>query len=192
MEQFFGEMPRVVRLICVVLFAAGGARGVDVDVDVDGEPQILAGGLGGNPEEVKAQLLEQLKAKGYDTDGVEIGDLGAEGAQPKVGLAELYATQLRDRRVLGATVGVWLATLGAGAFCAAVAYVVNRGVAREKGDKRRFSAKSLASALAYAAASWCLATPIVYGAAGCSHEKGAILANVGVGWECAAGAVPWR
>ena len=131
---------------------------------------------------------KKLAKKGFDTDNVD--DVQGRD-EPKIGIAELYATRVRDERVLGTTVGVWLHTLGAGAFCGAVGYVVNRGVAREKPDAR-LSVKSLLSALAYMAASWFLATPIVYGAAGCTHAKGAVLANVGVGWECAAGAVPWR
>ena len=57
---------------------------------------------------------------------------------------------------------------------------------------RKKQEKATGYPLAYMAASWFLATPIVYGAAGCTHAKGAVLANVGVGWECAAGAVPWR
>ena len=47
-------------------------------------------------------------------------------------------------------------------------------------------------AVAYAAASWSLATPLIYSAAGCMHAKGALLANVGVGWDCPKAALPWR
>ena len=80
------------RLLCVVL-AAGAALGVDVDVDVDGEPQILAGGFGKDPEEVKAKLLQELKEKGFDTDNVD----DVQGLdEPKIGIAELYATRVRD------------------------------------------------------------------------------------------------
>ena len=107
-EKQFDSMSRTsARLLCVVL--AAGAGSVDV-MSTPTESQILAGGFGKDPEEVKAQLLQELKEKGYDTDNVnDIQGLD----EPKIGFAELYATRIRDERVLGTPVGVWLHTLGA-------------------------------------------------------------------------------